>query len=547
MNKTSEFRLVRPVDVAVSGASFSSDAGGTYFDREGVLRTAPANTLRVTYDPADLSKAPYALIEKSKTNFIRNNSMQGAALGSPGASPANWSIPTAWNGLDRTIVDFGVEDGIQFIEVRYAGTIAGSSTTFFDFDSAGASPALPGQVWALSAFVRLTAGSLGPLVCQLQLDERSASMRLRETFESQGKPHIQPSTAPLSRQRRTHLLTTREDGTLYVHSRLRIGVGAGATGESIDFTIRIGQPQLERDEVTSPIKTSGTAVTRAADVVGPGAGLVYSNVPIEEPAYSAVATYDASQKVHDPTTGESYLSLSGGNVGRSLADIAFWLPMGPINRRLAFDKAVNSQSKNPDLLVYAIVPGALVSDVMLLNISGARVTVEQPASGYRRTVSLVSHEVTNWYEFYAEQPQWVGDAYFENLVPHAAGPIIIIIEAPGSTAALGCAFLGKSKVIGHTLDSLEAGVISYSSTKTDAQGNMRMVRRPNARRMSCDVYVKDEMKNEVYRLLSEFTDVELAVVASSKYTMTYQYGYLGQWSVPLRRNEPVRIEFKGLI
>lgn len=34
-----------------------------YYDRNGILQMAPANTLRVTYDPTDLSKAPYVLLD----------------------------------------------------------------------------------------------------------------------------------------------------------------------------------------------------------------------------------------------------------------------------------------------------------------------------------------------------------------------------------------------------------------------------------------------------------------------------------------------------
>jgi len=34
-----------------------------YYDRNGVQQMAPPNTLRVTYDPADLSRAPYALLD----------------------------------------------------------------------------------------------------------------------------------------------------------------------------------------------------------------------------------------------------------------------------------------------------------------------------------------------------------------------------------------------------------------------------------------------------------------------------------------------------
>ena len=279
-----------------------------------------------------------------------------------------------------------------------------------------------------------------------------------------------------------------------------------------------------------------------------GNGLVYSNVPIAEPAYSATVTYAANQKVHDPANGNVYMSLSAGNLGQPLSNITYWLPMEVvINRLIAFDRAVNSQTINLDMIVYAIMPGTLVSDLMLLNINGARVTVEQPLSGYRKTQTLVSHPVTSWYEFFAEEPLWVGDAYFENLFPRADGPIVVIVEARGTDAGIGCCFIGKSKTIGTTLTGLEGGVISYSTDKTDAQGNMRLIRRPTARRMSLEVHVAESMKNYTYQLLSECTDVELAVVASTQYSMTFQYGYLGQWSVPLRLNDPVRIEFKGLI
>lgn len=278
-----------------------------------------------------------------------------------------------------------------------------------------------------------------------------------------------------------------------------------------------------------------------------GKGLCYCNAPIIESTYSAGTTYAKDAKVIDLSTGETYQSLVAGNVGRPLNDAVYWLPLGPTNRALAFDKVVNTQTKRADILVFAVVPGALVSDVVLLNIGGARVTVEQPATGYRKTVNLVSHPVTSWYEFFAEEPSWVGDAFFENLIPHAAGPVIVIVEAPGTDAALGCCFMGKSKVIGQSSNDLDGGVISYSMSKTDNQGNLRLVRRPTARRQSCSVHVTKEMKNFVYHLLSELTDVELVAIASTEYTMTYQYGFLGQWSVPLKHGAPVRIEFKGLI
>jgi hypothetical protein len=54
------------VDPVTLGDTACTRAGtATYYDRNGVLQTAAANTLRVTYDPADLTKAPYALVGPS--------------------------------------------------------------------------------------------------------------------------------------------------------------------------------------------------------------------------------------------------------------------------------------------------------------------------------------------------------------------------------------------------------------------------------------------------------------------------------------------------
>ena len=61
------------------------------------------------------------LIEESRTNQIRNNSMQGAVAGTPGTLPTNWGVSVA-GGLTRTVVGTGTENGIEYIDVRVQGT-----------------------------------------------------------------------------------------------------------------------------------------------------------------------------------------------------------------------------------------------------------------------------------------------------------------------------------------------------------------------------------------------------------------------------------------
>lgn len=50
------------IDPVTLGDTSFSGGGGTYYDRNGVLQTAAAGVPRVTYDPADLSKAPYLMV-----------------------------------------------------------------------------------------------------------------------------------------------------------------------------------------------------------------------------------------------------------------------------------------------------------------------------------------------------------------------------------------------------------------------------------------------------------------------------------------------------
>lgn len=53
--------IIEPV--AMGDVKCTRASAAPYYDRNGDLRSAPANTLRVTYDPADLSKAPYVLLD----------------------------------------------------------------------------------------------------------------------------------------------------------------------------------------------------------------------------------------------------------------------------------------------------------------------------------------------------------------------------------------------------------------------------------------------------------------------------------------------------
>lgn len=265
--------------------------------------------------------------------------------------------------------------------------------------------------------------------------------------------------------------------------------------------------------------------------------------------YSAGTTYAAGDRVSSiaAEVHELYESIVGSNLGAALTDKTKWLSLGRTNRHKMFDKAVNSQTIAPEQLVVTVAPGEFANTLTLLNVEGASATVEQSDSGYSVTKSLVRHEVLSWYDFYYEEPIRSGDVVFDDIPPYLESSLTVTIDNPGSDAAIGGFFVGKSRTIGSTQWELDGGVLSYSTPSTDKFGNITMVKRPNAKRLNFPVRIPSGFESEAFRLLSLYTDVEMVFIGWTEAAMTITYGYLGQWNVPLSKNgKDAQIEVRGL-
>lgn len=93
---------------------------------------------------------------QSRSNLVRNDSMQGAVAGSPGTDATNWS--STHTGLTRTITRIGTYQGVDFIGLNLVGT-TGATFGVIEFDTAGW-PTVAGETWSVGAFMRVNAGSL---------------------------------------------------------------------------------------------------------------------------------------------------------------------------------------------------------------------------------------------------------------------------------------------------------------------------------------------------------------------------------------------------
>ena len=234
----------------------------TAVNSSGNVAVVNANLPRFDYDPTTLA-CKGLLIEESRINSTRNNTMAGAVAGTPGTLPTYWGTYTALTGLTFSVVGTGTENGITYLDIRINGTPSAAGAYNINFDSVGGIAGLTGQTWTNTAYRRLVGGTLtGVSGIRFGLAEyTAASAFIKQTFSAN---YATVTTAALITQRASATITTSGGATtawLLPFDQIIL------TGASVDFTLRFGLPQFEQGAfATSVIQTSSGAVTRNADV-----------------------------------------------------------------------------------------------------------------------------------------------------------------------------------------------------------------------------------------------------------------------------------------
>jgi hypothetical protein len=179
--------------------------------------------------------------------------MVGAVVGSPGTTPTNWIF--AIGGLTGSVSAIGIENGLQYIDIKLSGT-ATSTSAQIRFEGLTNIAALNAQVWTNSVYLKTI--SSAPNSIQIGLIERtSAGGYITEAASS--------ALSVTSTLRRFDFTRTLSGGatTAFVQPQLAFSLTNGA---AYDFTIRIAAPQMELGAyATTFIPTTTAAVTRLAD------------------------------------------------------------------------------------------------------------------------------------------------------------------------------------------------------------------------------------------------------------------------------------------
>jgi hypothetical protein len=285
-------KIVKPVPVTQAG-TFSRASVGTYFDNNGVLQTAAVDTPRYTYDPSDLTKAPYLLLEAAATNLLPNSGHLAAwtNAGAPYMSTTTGATAAPDGTLSGDlIVNSGGTDFCSFYQA--ASVTSGNNYVVSLFVKAGTSSRFD---------VRMISGSTD-CYATYALDVSSVV-------------YVQPGAIATKFTNigggwyRVELSVTAQSNTLTVYVYPKTQYASSSTGGMYYWGA-----QLEAGSAaTSYIATTSTASARAADSLN-GSGLLASSVAENDyAAYSSSTSYTLGQRVIVTSLHKVFESLRGGS------------------------------------------------------------------------------------------------------------------------------------------------------------------------------------------------------------------------------------------
>ena len=280
--------------------TFTRASSATYFAANGVLTSAANNEPRFDYDPATYIGRGI-LIEESRTNSIRNNTMQGAAAGTPGTLPTNWVITGAGLGtLVQEVVAVSSINGISYIDIKLSGTTSTTNLSYSFEPSTGGPAASSGQTWTNSNYVALVGGAITNITAIRAasiLGRTAGGATTTDNFNSgDNKASL---TATLQRFSITGTLA--DATTVSVQPSVGITFASGVViGDPVNgITLRIGLPQLENNNTATGVASAtvaaggtGYAVGDVLQIVG-GSGTA-ARLTVATLSGSAVATVTVS-------------------------------------------------------------------------------------------------------------------------------------------------------------------------------------------------------------------------------------------------------------
>jgi hypothetical protein len=205
--------------------------------------------------------------------------------------------------------------------------------------------------------------------------------------------------------------------------------------------------------------------------------LIASSVPeADHPEWAAGASYGIGARVIKAATHRVYESAIAGNVGNDpAAGTGQWLDLGPTNRWAMFDQALGTTTVADDAITVTLAAPTIAA-VAMLDVIGATVRVQ--AARYDQT-----------------QPVGAGAITFLDL-PTGITRVTVTITGRGRVS-VGTLLAGRLVPLGVTEASPTAGITDYSRKTIDDFGEVTVVERAWAKRMTARALIRTDALDDV--------------------------------------------------
>jgi hypothetical protein len=507
----------------------SRPSTATYYDAAGTLQTAAANVARMTYNPSNLSLPPYLMVEATATNLLPYSD--------------DLFTPNVTKGPNITYVGT-VADGPLGVTGHKYRSVTNSNSYITQ------AVALVGNTtYTFRYWLRLISGV------------KQGSFYVRD--DANGPVVYDFSSKVANVTGWQEVLFTFKTGANSGTATFHFGAIDSPAGYEFDIALAMAEVGSSK---SSHIRTTGAPTTRAADIVsysqtraadviGTGAGLVYSNVAITETTYSAAATYAQNDKVSDPTTYAMYQSLINANTGKALTDTTAWTPLNkPANRWQMFDSYNSTQTTNPEEIIVVVSPQAISQGVYLGNVdaSEVRISVVDLVDGlvHSETQSLVvPNSGSSFYNWCFKRIRRKSYAVSVALPPYANALVTIAIRKPGGTAKCGVCVVGPLIDVGLSKYGLSREIRDFSTINFNFDGTSNQVIRNFAKRMDVDVSIRNDQIDSVIENLEGYRQKPVAWIGAQEFGSACVFGRYSSFKNVIQNNplSDMNLQIEGTV
>lgn len=238
--------------------------------------------------------------------------------------------------------------------------------------------------------------------------------------------------------------------------------------------------------------------------------LVASSAADDVPEWLPGSIYGIGSRVSRATTHRVYESTIADNGALDpAASPGAWIDVGATNRWAMFDQALGSATTAAGALTVTLDAG-LATAVALLDVIAATVRVEGP--GYDSMVAVASGAVT-----------------FLDL-PGVFGQVTITITGVG-TVSVGTLLIGNIVALGLTEAAPNAGITDFSRKAVDDFGEVTVVQRAWAKRMTARALIRSDALDVVASRIAEVRARPCLWIGQAGIDSLTIYGFFKDFSI----------------